>query len=56
MSDVSLSGSISNVQRGTFKALDTSSAAAKAATDMTQSRVQSSGSYDNLGKNIDVMA
>ena len=56
MSDVSLNGSISNIQRGTFKAIDTSSAAAKDAASTTQSRVQSASSSDTLGKNIDVMA
>jgi hypothetical protein len=56
MADVSLNGSISNIQRGTFKALDTSSAAAKEAASATQSRAQSMSGSDNLGKNIDVMA
>lgn len=56
MADVSLNGSISNIQRGTFKAIDTSSAAAKEAASATQSRAPAMGSSDTLGKNIDVMA
>lgn len=56
MSDVSLSGSINNVQRGTYKVLDTSSAAAKEAAEMAQQKTQQISSSDTLGKHIDVMA
>lgn len=56
MSDVSLSSGISSIQRGTYKALDTSSAAAKEAAESATQRAQQTNSSDTLGKNIDVMA
>lgn len=54
MSEVGLSGSISNIQRGVYEVTDTS--AAKAAAEKVQQKTESMADDEKLGRNIDVMA
>ncbi|MBI3560189.1 MAG: hypothetical protein HY080_00515 [Gammaproteobacteria bacterium] len=56
MSDVSINGTISNVQRGVYKAMDSAPTATKEAAEAAQKNLSTASSSDNLGKHLDVLA